>query len=53
MGLTQAELNDYVNARPEFFRIEDRKKNLSHADEIPGHDNIVIILQYMKEYFGR
>ncbi|MCS6237959.1 hypothetical protein G3495_23110 [Shewanella baltica] len=52
LGLSQSQLNDYVNARPQFFKIEDVKKNLSHADEIPGKDNIDHIIIDMEDFFG-
>jgi len=34
LGLTQPQINDYVNARPQFFKIEDAKRNLRHTDEL-------------------
>jgi hypothetical protein len=45
LGLTQTQLNDYVNSRPEFFQIEEGPINLSHRDELPGlhpYDHIVL-----------
>jgi len=36
LGLSQDQLNDYVNARPQFFRIEEATRNLSHVDELKG-----------------
>ncbi|HTF95531.1 MAG TPA: RHS repeat-associated core domain-containing protein [Cellvibrio sp.] len=51
LGLTQAQLNDYVNARPQFFKIEEAKKNLSHADELPGRDNFDHIVIDMEDFF--
>ena len=51
LGLTQAQLNDYVNARPEFFKIEDAQRNLSHADEMLGVDNIDHIIIDMENFF--
>lgn len=38
LNMTQAEFNDYVNARPEKFRLENMSRNRSHADEMPGND---------------
>ncbi|TFH33111.1 MAG: hypothetical protein E4G99_11895 [Anaerolineales bacterium] len=35
-GMTQQEFNDWVNAHPEWFQIEDPASNLSHKFEKPG-----------------
>jgi len=45
-------LNDYVNARPQFFKVEDAKRNLSHIDETLGRDNIDHIVIDMEDFFG-
>jgi hypothetical protein len=37
-GMTQAEFNDWVNSHPEWFQIEGRADNISHAYEKPGLD---------------
>ena len=50
--LSQSQLNDYVNARPQFFQIEDAVQNLSHADELLGVDGLDRILADMKRFFG-
>jgi len=52
LKLTQSQLNDYVNARPEYFKIEDAKRNLSHIDELKGKDNIDHIIIDMENFFG-
>ena len=50
LGMTQKELNDYVNSRPENFRLENRSQNRSHADEKPGNDDIEDIKQDMQKF---
>ena len=40
MGMTQAELNDFANAHPSYYQIEDAKANLSHANEKPGYGDL-------------
>jgi hypothetical protein len=52
LGLSQAQLNDYVNARPQFFQIEDAVHNLSHQGEKSGIDGIEHIIMDMTTYFG-
>ena len=36
--MTQQQFNDYVNAHPEHFRLENMSKNRSHRDEMEGKD---------------
>lgn len=50
LGMTQKELNDYVNSRPENFRLENRSQNRSHANEKPGNDDIENIKQDMQKF---
>jgi filamentous hemagglutinin len=52
LGLSQSQLNDYVNARPQLFKIEDKARNLSHVDELPGKDQLGPILRDMRNYFA-
>ena len=40
LGLTRQEFNDYVNSRPNIFRLENRSENRSHRNEIPGNGKI-------------
>ncbi|MER7200328.1 hypothetical protein CG723_04025 [Streptomyces sp. CB01635] len=37
-GMTQEQFNQWVNEHPEWFRLEQADRNLSHADELPGSD---------------
>ena len=39
-GLTRQEFNDYVNARPNNFRLENMSENRSHRNEMPGNGDI-------------
>ncbi|UTZ25259.1 GH-E family nuclease [Vibrio campbellii] len=48
MGMTQAELNDFANAHPDYYQIEDAKTNLSHANEKPGYNDLREIKRDMK-----
>jgi hypothetical protein len=52
LGLSQSQLNDYVNARPQFFQVEDAARNLSHAGELPGKNQLGPILRDMRNHFG-
>ncbi|NAX46655.1 hypothetical protein CAG70_06535 [Photobacterium halotolerans] len=50
LGMTQEELNDFVNSRPDYFQIEDAVRNWSHADEKPGYDELEKITRDMKRF---
>ncbi|WP_077464644.1 polymorphic toxin-type HINT domain-containing protein [Rodentibacter caecimuris] len=52
LNLTQKQFNDYVNARPEKFRLENMSENRSHKNEMPGKDNIDTIRNDMKKFFN-
>ena len=57
LGLTQTQFNDFVNAHPQNFRIENRSVNRSHQDEVPGPASLVDpstrkIMENMKEFFN-
>lgn len=51
LGLTQRQLNDYVNARPQHFQIEEKSINLSHVNELPGNDQLDSLLRDMTRFF--
>ncbi len=38
LGMTQPELNDFMNSRPDYYQIEEKYINLSHKNEKPGID---------------
>ena len=50
LGLTRQEFNDYVNSRPNIFRLENRSENRSHRNEMPGKDDIERIVRDMKNF---
>ncbi len=52
LGLTQEQLNQYVNARPQFFFVQEATPNMAHVDELPGSDNLGPILSDMRRFFG-
>ncbi|MGR3806826.1 polymorphic toxin-type HINT domain-containing protein [Pasteurella testudinis] len=47
---SQKQFNDYVNARPEKFRLENMSINRSHVDEMPGSDKLNDIIKDMKQF---
>ncbi|WP_115306318.1 GH-E family nuclease [Pasteurella testudinis] len=47
---SQQQFNDYVNARPEKFRLENMSINRSHVDEMPGSDKLNDIIKDMKQF---
>nr|WP_269420000.1 GH-E family nuclease [Vibrio hyugaensis] len=50
MGMTQVELNDFANAHPNYYQIEDAKTNLSHVGEKPGSGELAKIKRDMKKF---
>ena len=57
LGLTQAQFNDFVNAHPQNFRIENRSDNRNHKGEEPGAAGLddrftKLIIEDMKEFFN-
>ncbi|HHW7522799.1 TPA: GH-E family nuclease [Mannheimia haemolytica] len=50
LNWSQKQFNDYVNARPERFRLENISENRSHKNEMPGKDNIKSIIDDMKKF---
>ena len=53
LGLTQEQLKQYVNSRPEFFQIEEHEVNISHVNEMPGLEPFDHIVSDMEAFFGR
>ena len=51
LELTQAQFNDFVNAFPEYFQIEDEKANLSHKGEKQGSGDLEYIIMDMEDFF--
>ncbi|HDX1179208.1 TPA: hypothetical protein RNY19_001442 [Pasteurella multocida] len=50
LNWSQKQLNDYVNARPENFKLENMSENSSHTNEMPGKDKIKPIVDDMKKF---
>ncbi|MDO6709053.1 GH-E family nuclease [Photobacterium sp. 1_MG-2023] len=50
LGMTQEELNDFVNSRPDYFQIEEEGPNLSHRNEKPGYDDLELIKKDMRKF---
>lgn len=50
LGMTQQQLNDFVNSIPERFRIETKADNLSHKFEKPGNGEIDEIKKEMEHF---
>ena len=53
LGLIRQEFNDYVNARPQNFRLENRSENRSHRNEMPGNSDIQKIKEDMKLFLHK
>lgn len=52
LNMTQTEFNEYVNARPENFRLENMSDNRSHSGEMSGSDDIERIKQDMQNFLN-
>ncbi|MDO9767600.1 polymorphic toxin-type HINT domain-containing protein [Glaesserella parasuis] len=50
LNWSQKQFNDYVNARPERFMLENMSENRSHKNEMPGWDNIEPIIRDMEKF---
>ncbi|CAM3853971.1 S-type Pyocin [Vibrio aerogenes CECT 7868] len=53
LEMSQAELNDFINGHPEYFQIQDAKRNLSHKDEKPGTDDLDDIIDQMIKFLEK
>ncbi|WP_428447917.1 S-type pyocin domain-containing protein [Photobacterium nomapromontoriensis] len=53
IGMSQEELNDFMNSRPDYYQIEDAKKNLSHKDEKSGTGELNKIKRDMKKFLNK
>ncbi|MEL7088309.1 MAG: GH-E family nuclease, partial [Planctomycetota bacterium] len=52
LGFNQAQLNDFVNAHPQYFQLQDVYDNLSHRSEMPGTNNLKPILDDIRSFLG-
>ncbi|QDT36052.1 Cadherin domain protein [Stratiformator vulcanicus] len=50
LDLSQKQLNDFVNSRPDYFQLQDRMDNLRHFGEKAGKGDIGDILDDMIEF---
>ncbi len=50
LNWSQKQFNDYVNARPEKFRLENMSENRSHKNEMPGKHDIQRIKSDMEKF---
>jgi hypothetical protein len=48
LGMTQKQLNDFINEHPEYFFVEETAPNLSHENELPGLEPYDHILEDME-----
>ncbi|NEN76624.1 hypothetical protein F9B74_09935 [Pelistega sp. NLN82] len=53
LNWSQKQFNDYVNARPEKFRLENMSVNRSHKNEMPGKGDILEIKKDMQYFMNR
>nr|WP_197272157.1 GH-E family nuclease [Neisseria sp. 83E34] len=53
LGMSQKQVNDYVNARPQNLKLENAKDNLSHKFEKPGIDELQNIKDDMQEFLRK
>ncbi|OAV11889.1 hypothetical protein AO377_0042 [Moraxella catarrhalis] len=49
-GLTQAQFNDFINSRPDYFRLENASDNMGHRNEKPGSDDLGEIIRHMNQF---
>lgn len=52
LNMTQQQFNNYVNARPGHFRLENMSRNRSHYDEMLGKDDIERVKQDMQKFLN-
>ena len=50
LGMSQPQLNDYINSRPQHFRLENAMDNMSHLYEKPGIDGLGNIKNDMQNF---
>ena len=53
LNWSQKQFNDYVNARPNKFRLENMSENRSHRNEMPGNGDIQKIKEDMKLFLHK
>ena len=50
LDLTQKQFNDYVNAHPEYFRLENMSRNRGHYDEKQGNTVSKELIDDMRKF---
>lgn len=50
LKMTQAEFNEYVNARPNYFKLENSTDNQSHRYEKPGNGDLQKIIEDINQF---
>lgn len=50
LGMSQPQLNDYINSRPQHFRLENAMDNMSHRYEKPGIGGLDDIKDDMQDF---
>ena len=49
-GLTQTQFNDFINSRPDYFRLENASDNMGHRNEKPGNGDLQDIINDINEF---
>jgi len=52
LGMSQPQLNDYINSRPQHFRLGNAMDNMSHRYEKPGIDELDDIRKDMRNFLN-
>ncbi|WP_299185351.1 GH-E family nuclease [uncultured Psychrobacter sp.] len=53
LGMSQKQLNDYVNSKPDLFKIENGPENISHRGEKPGRGELDRIINDMNQFLKK
>lgn len=53
LGMSQKQLNDYVNSKPDLFKIENGPENISHRGEKPGRGELERIINDMNQFLKK
>lgn len=50
MALYNGHHNNFINARPDYFKLENRNDNQSHRNEKPGNGDLEDIIKDIKQF---
>ena len=53
LGMSQKQLNDYVNSKPDLFKIENGPENISHRGAKPGRGELDRIINDMNQFLKK